>query len=358
MEIERKSTELKKIAIVAQGASEGGAERVATLLANYLANKKYEVYFYAVYSGKREYYIDERVNYHYCNTKAKFGPLRMLERAIKVRKFILKNQIDTMISFVYMEGLFLVGSKQIKKIYSLRNDPVKARDTKLQKKLRDKIYQKADCIVFQTPDARDYFGPPIRDRGTVIPNPVKPELPYWNSEGHGKEILAAGRLTAQKNFAMLIEGFAAFAGKHPEYRLTICGEGELKASLTAQAKQLGVEDKISFPGFVADIHRRMRDAEIYVSTSDYEGISNSMLEALAIGVPTVCTDCPAGGAAMFIRSGENGILIPTGDTRALTEALSSIADSPDQCRKFSSQSVKIRNTLDVDKICSQWEALV
>ena len=354
MEIERKSTELKKIAIVAQGASEGGAERVATLLANYLANKKYEVYFYAVYSGKREYYIDERVNYHYCNTKAKFGPLRMLERAIKVRKFILKNQIDTMISFVYMEGLFLVGSKQIKKIYSLRNDPVKARDTKLQKKLRDKIYQKADCIVFQTPDARDYFGPPIRDRGTVIPNPVKPELPYWNSEGHGKEILAAGRLTAQKNFAMLIEGFAAFAGKHPEYRLTICGEGELKASLTAQAKQLGVEDKISFPGFVADIHRRMRDAEIYVSTSDYEGISNSMLEALALGIPVIATDCPCGGSRMYIRQEVNGLLVPTGNVTELSGAMLRLAGDPQLGTGFGREGQKLKETLGVSQIADRF----
>lgn len=357
-EAERKTAQLKKIAIIAQGASEGGAERVATLLANYFSEKQYEVYFYAVYSDKREYYLDERIRYQYCSTKAKTGALRMLERSKKVRALIRKHQIDTMISFVYVEGIFLIGSKQTKKIYSLRCDPVNSRDTNLQKKLRDKIYRDADCIVFQTPDERDYFPPAIRNHGVIIPNPVKSGLPYWKIKEHQKEILAAGRLTAQKNFAMLIDGFACFAKTHPDYRLTICGDGELKESLISQARHLGVDDRISFPGFITDIHKRMTEAEIYVSTSDYEGISNSMLEALAIGIPTICTDCPAGGAAMFIRSNENGILIPTKDVAALDKALSALADNPELCQNLSEEAVKIRQILDVEKICRRWEELI
>lgn len=348
---------MKKIAIISHGASGGGSERVATILANYLS-KKYEVYFYAIHSPGREYYLDEKIKYEYCDVSGKYGFERMIKRSFKLRKYIKKNGMDIVISFIYLEGTSLLLNNKVKKIYTLRNDPNSFYNSGLPKILRDLVYRNADAVVFQTPDAKSYFGDKVQSHGMIIPNPIKENLPLWNRTEHNKEILAVGRLSPQKNFPMLINAFAEFSKFYPEYQLTICGEGQLKDDLVRLATKLGVVDKINLPGFTSNVHERMTKAEIYVSTSDYEGISNSMLEALAIGIPTICTDCPVGGARMFIKNDSNGYLVGVGDVIALTECLKRLAESNEKQIEFYSKSIEIRQELDVNKICGMWEALI
>lgn len=348
---------MKKIAIISHGASGGGSERVATILANYFVNK-YDVYFYAIHSDKREYFLDERVKYEYCAVHGKTGAERMLRRAYKLRRYIKNNRIDVMISFIYLEGLALALDTKIFKIYSLRNDPTQFCNKGLLKAARNILYRTANKVVFQTPDAKAYFGQKIQNHGVIIPNPISSNLPFWNRESHRKEIIAVGRLSEQKNFSMLVKAFAAFSKNHPEYCLTICGEGKKKIELMQIAKEQNIIDKVNFPGFITNVHERMTNAEMYVSTSVYEGISNSMLEALAIGIPTVCTDCPVGGARMFINNNSNGYLVKVGDVTALTECLNKIADDKEKQKEFSLKSIEIRQELDVNKICGMWEALI
>jgi glycosyltransferase involved in cell wall biosynthesis len=93
---------------------------------------------------------------------------------------------------------------------------------------------------------------------------------------------------------------------------------------------------------------------MFVSTSDYEGISNSMLEAMAMGLPCVVTDCPCGGARRFIKSYENGILIPTGDTGLCYKAMRYLIDNPDKANIISEKAEKIREELTVNQICLNW----
>ena len=97
---------------------------------------------------------------------------------------------------------------------------------------------------------------------------------------------------------------------------------------------------------------------MFVSSSDYEGMSNSMLEAMAMGLPCVCTDCPAGGARAVIKDGENGLLTPVGDSHALYLAMKKIAENPGLANKLSQNSVKIRNKQSVDKIIKKWMELI
>lgn len=349
---------MKRIAVVAHGASGGGSERVATILANYFAQLGHDVFFYALHSEERGYYLDERVHYCYCTTSQRAKPLRMAERMWKLNRFLKRNKIETMVSFIYTEGLAALGNRRLKKIYSLRNDPSHAGKQKYEIWARNRLYRDADTVVFQTPDARAYFDEKIQQHGVVIPNPIKENLPYWKADNSRKEILAVGRLSKQKNFALLLDAFAQFHERHPEYCLTICGEGELRSALEMQAQQLGIADKVNLPGFLSNVHERMTEAEMFVSTSDYEGISNAMLEAMAIGLPVVCTDCPIGGAAMFIHSGENGFLFPVGDGQALAECMEKLCADTALRKEFSVHSQSIRQTLAISRICSQWAELI
>ena len=102
----------------------------------------------------------------------------------------------------------------------------------------------------------------------------------------------------------------------------------------------------------------MAESAIYVSSSDYEGISNSMLEALAIGIPAVCTDCPVGGARRYIRDGENGYLIPVGDADVMADRMLALMEDKKLGESFSKESVKIREELTDDRIFGMWKALL
>ena len=345
------------IAIISHSAGGGGAERVAVNLANHLLNEN-EVFFCAVHSDRREYYLDPKVQYDYIGTE-RSGFRGQLSIAINLRKYIKKNNIEVMISLdISVEGIFLIGNKKLFKIYSLRNDPTKVFNSGLKKILSNLVYWDADKIVFQTPDARDYFYRKIREHGVLIPNPVKSGLPYWNEENHRKEGVAACRMAKQKNLFMLLDAYRIVWEKRQDYKLSIYGEGELKEALVRYAEQLGISEAVKFHGFSSEIHKIMAGSAIYVSSSDYEGISNSMLEALAIGIPAICTDCPVGGARMYIRDGENGYLIPVGDADVMADRMLALMEDKKIGESFSKESVKIREELTDDRIFGMWKALL
>ena len=93
---------------------------------------------------------------------------------------------------------------------------------------------------------------------------------------------------------------------------------------------------------------------MFVSSSDFEGMSNSMLEAMGMGLPTICTDCPAGGARAIIKDHENGILVPIKDVESMYRAMKEVAENKELAEKLSVNGTKLRDELSVDKIVSQW----
>lgn len=348
----------KKIIMVSHSAGNGGAERVSTLVANHLAEQGHEVTFYALHEDKRDYPLSDSIIYHYCDVRCSSRQLKQIIRGWKLRQYIKMHKIEIMINFCHMEGLFLIGDHDLKKIYSLRNDPSTFYTKGIYKKLFFKLYRDADCVVFQTPDARDYFEQSIREHGVLIANPLKDNLPNWNKEGHVKEVIAVGRITKQKNFKMLIEAFNIVCQRRTDYKLAIYGKGDLEDELKEYVKVLGLEKNVEFRGFINNVHEVMTSSNIYVSSSDYEGISNSMLEALAIGIPTICTDCPVGGARMFIESGKNGYLVPVGDSEAMAEKILALIGNEELQQQFSEESRKIRDLLSKDKIYGMWDKLI
>ena len=156
---------------------------------------------------------------------------------------------------------------------------------------------------------------------------------------------------------MLIDGFNQFNKIHNDYVLEIYGEGPLKEELENYCKELHVERSVLFKGYSTDIHNIMTRSEIFALTSDFEGLSNSMLEALAIGLPTICTDCPPRGASLYIKDGENGFLVDVGDTKAFTRKLDILAENKELQEKFSKNSPIVRNELDEKNIIKKWKDL-
>jgi glycosyltransferase involved in cell wall biosynthesis len=143
--------------------------------------------------------------------------------------------------------------------------------------------------------------------------------PFDPPPGEGPVVVACGRLTEQKGFADLLDAFAALRRALPA-RLWIVGEGELRGELEARARSLGIEDHVWFAGFQRNPYRLMGAADVFALSSLYEGFGNVIVEAMAVGLPVVATDCPH-GPAEIIRDGETGVLLPPADPAAMAAAL-------------------------------------
>ena len=345
---------------------QGGAERVASLIVNGLSAIEGNEVHVCVFEDSNNYNMQkDRIVFHLL-TDSKRGHLtnawlkiRNLANVIKQTKAdVIFSFGPIMAGYVYLAKK-LSGCKSLKVIDSERNDPRKEPVEDWKKKVRNYCYNRSDILVCQTQMAvdllRNQYG--VRTKAVIIPNPITPNLPEWNGQ-HSKDIITAARLTEQKNLPMLINAFEKLHRDFPEYRLVIYGEGELRESLTSMIKDKNMSNSILLPGFAKNIHEVMKNAFMYVSSSDYEGISNSMLESLGIGLPIVCTDCPVGGARMYINDGENGLLTPVGDKNALYRAMKRMIEEDGLATKCSVASRAINQLLTLDKITSKWIELV
>lgn len=137
-------------------------------------------------------------------------------------------------------------------------------------------------------------------------------------------VLAAGRLVPQKDFATLIEAFALLRRTRPA-RLLILGEGDLRASLTAQVARLGLANDVALPGFEPNPYSAMRAAQLFVLSSWFEGLGCVLIEAMACGTPVVSMDCPSGPHEV-LEGGRWGRLVPVGDVAALAAAMCAALD--------------------------------
>ncbi len=219
--------------------------------------------------------------------------------------------------------------------------------------LKKRYYPRARGAFFQTDDERDFYTY-LDCRKWVIPNPLQGSFPERFEGARRKEIVAFARIEKDKNFPMLINAFEMLVKEHPDYMLNFYGEGGDKGRLVKMVQSKGLEDKVVFHGFDTNLHDKIKDCAMFVSTSNREGMSNSMLEALAIGLPSICTDCPAGGARMMIRPYENGLLVPMRDSRKLYLAMKELVEHPELAEKFSVNSVKVKDELEIGSIAEKW----
>ncbi len=348
----------KRVVVIANGLNCGGAERVASLLANYLDEIEYEVSFIAVYSDVREYALNERIAFIYIKKSLNIRIGNLMERNIRIYQEIKRLKPDIVISFNICEVL-LTQMMGIPVIHTLRNDPESVDNTFGWKQARNYAFRHARHVVFQTRGAQKYFSKDIIKKSSIIPNPLNTGiLPVWSGGGHNKTFVTACRLNKQKNLPMLIHSFISFHKDHPEYSLEIYGEGELKEELNDLIKSKNAADYIILKGRSSEIYDIMAGAFAFVLSSDYEGLSNSMLEALAIGLPCICTNCPPYSAAEYIDDGINGYLCEVGNTEMMTRKMIAVAGSnlkPDTLKKKSKQ---IRDKLDTQNILRSWVEII
>lgn len=349
----------KTIAFVTGQLEAGGIERVINNIANKIINCNYSVIIISTKGNKGGYNFDERIKIYSLRHDSKINHVtRVIKKTKELHEIIKKENVKVILSFGAFVTMFAVcariGTKS-KLVVSERTDPKVAPQSKILRHIRNLAYSFADVLVFQTKDAQSYFNDKIKKKSLIIVNPIKEELPPPYKGQRDKIFVNFCRLSKQKNLPLLFDAFTDFWETHNEYKLIIYGEGELKEELVGLIQKLKMSDNILIKNFENHIHDKIVTYTGFVSSSDYEGISNSMLEALAIGLPCICTDCRVGGARMFIKHGENGLLVPVGDKKALTDAMCTIADNVDIQNLFSEKSILIKEQFSCSKIVAMWE---
>ena len=350
---------MKKILFIIGSLSNGGAERVVATLSAGLSEIGYKITIVTIFDDKNIYVTDNQIKIVSIKSDSKNKVLKSYKIVKNLRKHL--HNADVVISFTAKINMYVILANSFLKkriIVSERSDPSKNPANKITQQTRNFLYNYVDALVCQTPDALEYFPKGVQKKSVIIPNPLPDNLPNWNESKDNKTIITACRLNKVKNLPMLIRAFKLINDKRTDYKLKIYGTGEIREELLQLVYKLNLQENVELPGFTQDIHNEMSKSSLFVISSDYEGTSNSMLEALAIGLPVISTDAPIGGARMFIKNNYNGILVNVGDVEGLANSILKIIDNPSFAKNLSKNTRNIRNDLNKDKIIKEWEKII
>ena len=359
----RKENRKMKLLFIMQTIRARGAERVASVLTSQLTSMGHKVYLICIgFVRGEEYAVDDRVHIEFIPESSGSRLHLMLVRIRFIREKIAVIRPDCIISLADARTIFMITAAHrgasIPMIFSERHDPVHNPKSKADRFMRWIAYHACDCVVFQTKGAKSFFSPAISRKGTIIENPIMEDLPSAHRGERKPYVATFCRLVPQKNLSLLLRAFRRIAIDDPKLRLVIYGDGDLKQTLEEEAEQLGIAMQTDFRPHSLNVHAMVSDCAMFVSSSDYEGQSNSMLEAMAMGLPCVCTDCPCGGARAVIKNGVNGLLIPVGDEEKLAEAMRYMLDHPEEARRMGDNAAKIRNERKPNIIAGKWDRLI
>lgn len=351
---------MKKIMFYINTIKRDGAERVMTNLASQFADDGYDVIFVTSFRTNGEYLLSEKIKrYSLEKTEIKQSKVkRNISRILKLRRLCKKEKPDVLIAFMgepNFRAIVATIGLSVRTVVSVRNDPNREYAGLIMKFVGKYLLPMADGCVFQTEDAKQWFPVRMQRKSTIIFNAVKQEFYRVERKPVDQLIVTVGRLSKQKNQKLLINAVAELKDDYPELKLRIYGEGVLENELNNLIMEKGMDGVISLEGQALDVPLKLSEADIFVLTSDYEGMSNALMEALAVGVPSIATDCPCGGSRMLICNKENGILIPVGDKSSLVRAIKELLDNPVKKKLISENAKYSAEVFSENVIYMQWK---
>ena len=337
----------------------GGAERVIANLANQLTDTNNEVAVVTSYLINNEYTLNSRVKrfqLEECTYQDNFIR-RNIRRVYRLRKILKKERPDILISFMaepnYRAVLATVGLPT-KTLISVRNDPNMEYIGKIGSFLAKNLLIHADGCVFQTSEAMEWFPQKLQKKSRIIYNAVRPDFYSVEREPIKGRVVSCGRLSKQKNYSMLIKAFEEVVKKNSEAILCIYGEGDLKKELENEIESKNLQNRVFLKGSTNNVPAVLKNAEVFVLSSDYEGMPNALMEALTVGIPCVATDCPCGGPRMLIENEKNGILVPVNDSMHMADALEKVLSNEELADRLGKKARKSAVAYQSDKVFSDW----
>lgn len=349
---------MKKISFFIGSLHGGGAEKVISILANHYQTIGWNVAIVLLLDSQIKYEVDPRIQI-IDFTQAKNGSyFKYLPKwLIKIRQYVKKETPDRIVSFVGRINVLVLTAclgLHIPIIVSERNDPKHDGRSPMMLRLCNWSYKRATVVVYQTKYEQTCFSSKLKN-GVIIGNPISltatPQLEYRQYE-----IVTAGRLSTQKNQKMLIDAIALLSTNYPQISLNIYGEGDLKEILWNQIKSLNLTNRIRLCGNVSDLHQKICQSGIFVLCSEYEGLSNALIEAMALGLPCISTDYP--GVRELIIDGENGLIVPCDDAKQLALAIEKLLTQQELRKKISLNGMKTSKLYENSVILKHWEKII
>lgn len=353
---------VRKVLFYIDMMGHGGAQRVMWVLMHRLLTYGIQVILvndFELAKGEAQYSVSGKIKRLYLRKSLHGNPiLKNIERVYNLRNIVKAENPDVVLSFLGRPNermLISTIGMSCKKIVSVRNDPVREYgDHFFSKWLARFLFLLADGCVFQTHDARKYFLSKIRQKSAIIKNPVSAIFFNVTQNKVVSNIISVGRLEKQKNNTLLIRAFSKISAKYPTVNLVFYGSGSLKKNLQLLVSKLGLDTKVYFAGDTNDVPSKLKNCKIFVLSSDYEGMPNALMEAMAAGVPCISTDCPCGGPKEIIENGKDGILVSVGNEGALVHALDYLLSNTKVRLSIGKNAKEKAKDFTEEQVVSQW----
>lgn len=351
------TSDSKRIAFFIGSMGKGGAERVISILANSYAERGWKVDILLLLNNVCDYQLNKNINLIPICNENKSRLAHLPKWLFSIRKYVKCKKPDRIVSFVARINLITIlsciGLNQSITI-SERNDPNADGRSIYIKFLTHLLYPLVNCIVFQTKWAQSCFSKRIQKKSVIIPNPIQVTTTATNVKE--KKIVAVGRLMEQKNHSMLIRAFKRVHKNYPEYKLYIYGEGILRRTLENQIQDLKLTESVYLPGNVSNIHQKIANAEMFVLSSNYEGLSNALMEAMMMGIPCISTDCA--GSNEVIENSISGLLTKIGNETQLSQAICTLIKDKGYAEKIAEQGMKSVEFMNLNNILGTWISVI
>lgn len=351
------------VALYISSMRKGGAERVIANLARYLDQSGYRVVLVTTHKVENEYAVPERVKRlisEPAEDQLQGGRLHnFLVRFRKLRNIWKQERPDVILSFIgknNMMALLTSWGLRIPVAVSVRGEPGEEYYNGLLRFLAKHLFKFAKGVILQTNASMEFFPPAVKKKAVILKNPVNLDFfcePYKGERE--KIIVAVGRVDENKNHELLIRAFAQLAEGFPEYRLKIYGEGDKRTELLRLVKEIGLEDKISLPGNTDNVVQSIYKARVFVLSSNTEGMPNTLIEAMVLGLTVISTDCPCGGPAELIEHGENGLLTPVGDINGMKESLRLVLEDLQKADAMGKKARMTGVSYRPEEVLKEWE---
>lgn len=360
---------MKRILFITNSLGFGGAEKMLVFVAGELSHRGHicgiiNLDNVPAYVNKQKQIIPESIVVHTLQKPDK-GTNKNVHRIGMVRKIAKEFGADILVGFTEYPNLYakIVGAMLgIPSVMAERGDPAQTNIGKgFKNRIVLEIINRSKGGVFQTEGAMHFYGKGLQKRGVVIPNPifVKGEIPEVAREQREKTVVSVGRLdNFQKRYDIMLKAFALFHQKHPEYELKLYGRGADEEQIRQWCEELGISEKVRFMGLTSQPMQDIARDGMFLITSDFEGISNALLEAMAAGLPCVSTDHTPGGARLLITDHENGLLAPVADVQKLAAAMCEFAEDPALAERCGTQAKEVLQRFAPERIIDQWEGYI
>jgi len=250
-----------------------------------------------------------------------------------MREIIKEFAPNVVIGFLPRMQVWLAATTvglNVKRIDTVRNSPWHFYEGAMTKQLWKLCFKTGDLTILQSEDQKPFFSKSVQKKCVIVPNPLNEAYEKEGKTAFSEKatrFAAAGRLSKQKNFPLLIKAFAKACEAHSDITLDIYGAGEATyvAELQALIDELGVSERVRLCGRSDNMHGELMGHDAFVMSSDFEGMPNALAEAMAVGLVCVSTDCKTGPRDL-IKDGENGFLVPVGDVDAMAEKIKMVAE--------------------------------